>query len=64
LVAAPIAAAIGHDTARRSLVAATAATLAGGAAYLLVLLVVRSEELRAILRLVRVRGRTPDNVSP
>jgi putative peptidoglycan lipid II flippase len=64
LVAAPLAAAIGHDTARRALVAATAGTLAGGVAYLLVLLVLRSEELRAILRLIRVRGRTLDNVSP
>ena len=64
LAAAPLAAAIGHDTARRALVAATAGTLAGGLAYLLVLLLLRSEELRAILRLVRARGRTLDNVSP
>jgi putative peptidoglycan lipid II flippase len=64
LVAAPLAAAIGHDTAGRALVAATAGALAGGLAYLGVLLVLRSEELRAILRLVRVRGRTLDNVSP
>jgi putative peptidoglycan lipid II flippase len=48
IVASPLAAAIGRATANRALVASAAAALAGGIAYLLVLLALRTPELRSL----------------
>jgi putative peptidoglycan lipid II flippase len=62
-VAAPLAGAIGGSSASDSVVAALVAGTAGGLAYLGVLVLLRSDELRAIVTLVRGRGRAAD-VSP
>src|SRR5262249_6628803 len=56
-VAIVLAAAIGDEPARRSLAATIVATTAGGLAYVLVLAATRSEELGAIVGMVRRRGR-------
>ncbi|MDQ1510777.1 MAG: putative peptidoglycan lipid flippase [Actinomycetota bacterium] len=53
IVASPLAAAIGRATANRALVASAAATLAGGIAYLLVLLALRAPELRSLFASLR-----------
>ena len=63
-VAIPLAGAIGSETARRSLVAAVVAGGAGGLVYLAVLMLMRADELHAILDIVR-RGRSQSaDVSP
>jgi putative peptidoglycan lipid II flippase len=63
-VAVPLAGAIGHDTARRALVATVVAAAAGGAVYLGVLALTRSEELSAIVGMLRKRGTPVADVSP
>jgi putative peptidoglycan lipid II flippase len=64
IVAIPLASAIGSATAARAAVASIVAGAAGGLAYLVVLLAMRSEELRAIRNLLqRGRGAVAD-VSP
>jgi hypothetical protein len=64
IVAVPLASAIGSATAARAVVASIVAGAAGGLAYLVVLLAMRSEELRAIRNLLqRGRGGVAD-VSP
>ena len=53
IVASPLAAAIGHATANRALVGTTAAAAAGGIAYLLALLALRTPELKSLLATLR-----------
>jgi putative peptidoglycan lipid II flippase len=53
IVAAPLAAAIGRETANRALVASAVAAAAGGIAYFLVLLALRAPELRSLLASLR-----------
>jgi putative peptidoglycan lipid II flippase len=53
IVAAPLAAAIGRETANRALVASATAAVAGGIAYFLVLVVLRAPELRSLLASLR-----------
>ena len=64
IVAVALAAAIGDETARRALAATAVAAMAGGLGYVLVLAVTRSEELGAILGMIRRRGRNVADVSP
>jgi putative peptidoglycan lipid II flippase len=56
VVAAPIAAAIGHSSPGEALVATVVAAAAGSAAYLVGLVVMRSDELSALVALVRRRA--------
>jgi putative peptidoglycan lipid II flippase len=56
VVAAPIAAAIGHSSPGEALVATVLAGAAGSAAYLLGLVLMRSDELSALVALVRRRA--------
>jgi putative peptidoglycan lipid II flippase len=56
VVAAPIAAAIGHSSPGEALVATVVAATAGSAAYLLGLVLMRSDELSALVALVRRRA--------
>ena len=56
IIAVTLAAAIGHATANAALVATMVAAAAGGAAYLAVLLAMRTPELGALLTIVRRRG--------
>ena len=44
----PVAAAIGRTPANRAIVASTAAALAGGVAYIIVLALLRTPELRSL----------------
>ena len=53
MVAGPLAAAIGRSSANRALFATAAAGLAGGAAYVLVLLALRTPELRSLFGTLR-----------
>jgi putative peptidoglycan lipid II flippase len=53
IVAAPLAAAIGRETANRALVASAVAAAAGGIAYFLVLLALGAPELRSLLASLR-----------
>ena len=53
IVAAPLAAAIGRETANRALVASVTAAAAGGIAYFVVLLALRTPELRSLLTSLR-----------
>ena len=53
IVASPLAAAIGRATANRALVATAVAGLAGGIAYVLVLVALRAPELRSLLASLR-----------
>jgi putative peptidoglycan lipid II flippase len=58
IVASPLAAAIGRTSANRALVATAVAGLAGGVAYGLVLVALRTPELRSLLGTLR-RGPAP-----
>jgi putative peptidoglycan lipid II flippase len=60
IVAAPIAGAIGHSSPGEALVATVVAAAAGSAAYLLGLVLMRSDELSALVALVRRRA-TPSS---
>jgi putative peptidoglycan lipid II flippase len=62
VVAAPIAAAIGHSSPSEALVATVVAGAAGSAAYLLGLVLMRSDELTALVGLVRRRATTSPGV--
>ena len=62
VVAAPIAAAVGHSSPSEALVATVLAGAAGSAAYLLGLVLMRSDELTALVRLVRRRATTAPSV--
>jgi putative peptidoglycan lipid II flippase len=53
LVASPVAAAIGRTPANRALVAAAAAAVAGGIAYVIVLVLLRTPELRSLFSTLR-----------
>jgi putative peptidoglycan lipid II flippase len=53
IVASPLAAAIGRTSANRALVATAVAGLAGGVAYVLVLVALRTPELRSLLGTLR-----------
>jgi putative peptidoglycan lipid II flippase len=65
IVAAPLAGAIGRETAARALVAALVAGLVGSACYVGVLALVHSEELASLTDMLRRRRRaTPADVSP
>ncbi len=64
IVAAPLAGAIGHAGAAHALAATVLATLAGGAAYLLVQVGLRGDELAALIALVRRRAIPAGDVSP
>jgi len=64
IVAIVLAAAIGDETARRALAATLIAAAAGGLGYVLVLAATRSEELGAIVGMIRRRGRNVADVSP
>jgi putative peptidoglycan lipid II flippase len=64
VVAAPLAAAIGHADAVHALAATLIAALAGAGVYLLVQAALRADELSALVTLVRRRGIPVDNVSP
>jgi putative peptidoglycan lipid II flippase len=63
-VAIPLAGAIGSETAKRALVASLVAGTAGALAYVLVLVMMRSEELRAIVVMVRRGSGAAADVSP
>ena len=54
------AAAIGHASANRAVLATGVAGLAGGAAYIVVLVVLRTPELGALVTIVRRRGASTD----
>ncbi len=56
IVAVVLAGAIGHATANRALVAAGVAGLGGGAAYLVLLLVMRTPELGSLFAVLRRRA--------
>jgi putative peptidoglycan lipid II flippase len=62
VVAVPIAAAIGHSSPGEALLATALAGVAGSAAYLLGLVVMRSDELSALVALARRRTTTPPGV--
>lgn len=62
VVAAPIAGAIGHSSPGEALVATIVAGAAGAAAYLLGLVLMRSDELSALRNLVRRRATAPPGV--
>jgi putative peptidoglycan lipid II flippase len=62
VVAAPIAGAIGHASPEKALLATVVAGAAGSAAYLLVLVLMRSDELTALVGLVRRRAVAPPSV--
>jgi putative peptidoglycan lipid II flippase len=64
IVAAPLAGAIGHAGAAHAFAATVLATLAGGAAYLLVQVGLRGDELAALIALVRRRAIPAGDVSP
>ncbi len=64
IVALPLAGAIGSATAQRAVVASVVAGGAGVGVYLLVLAALRSEELGALIDLVRRRRARPADVSP
>ncbi len=61
-VAAPIAGAIGHSSPADALLATAAAGAAGAVVYVLVLLALRSDELSALVGLLRRRGATSSGV--
>jgi putative peptidoglycan lipid II flippase len=61
-VAAPVAGAIGHSSPAVALLATAVAGTAGALVYVVSLLVLRSEELASLMRLVRRRGATPSGV--
>ena len=61
IVASPLAAAIGRTSANRALFTTAAAGLAGGLAYVVVLFVLRTPELRSLSSVLR-RGATPLDV--
>jgi hypothetical protein len=58
IVASPLAAAIGRTSANRALFATAVAGVVGGAAYVLVLVALRTPELRSLLGTLR-RGPAP-----
>jgi putative peptidoglycan lipid II flippase len=60
VVAATLAAAIGHATANRAFLATAVAGLAGGAAYVVVLVLLRTPELGSLLGVLRRRPITVD----
>ncbi|HUI47583.1 MAG TPA: murein biosynthesis integral membrane protein MurJ [Acidimicrobiia bacterium] len=62
LVAAPIAAAIGHSSPSTALTATVVAGAAGLVTYVAGLLVLRSDELGALVGLLRRRGKAPSDV--
>jgi putative peptidoglycan lipid II flippase len=64
IVAVPLASAIGSGSAGRAVVATAVAGVAGALAYLGVLLLLRSEELGAVVGLVRRRTKDAEDVSP
>ena len=65
IVAVPLAAAIGHESAGRAAVAATAAGLVGATCYLAVLALLHSAELAALTDMLRRRSRaSAADVSP
>jgi len=64
LVAAPIAGAIGRSSTGRALLATAAAGAAGIAVYVVALVALRSDEVAALVHLVRRRGRTRRDESP
>ncbi len=64
IVAIPLAGAIGSDSAGRAVVATAIAGAAGALAYLGVLVLLRSEELGAVVGLVRQRTKDGEDVSP
>jgi len=64
IVAAPLAGAIGRAGAAHALAATAVAGLAGGLAYVLVLVLARAEELSTLVGLVRRRAIPADDVSP
>jgi putative peptidoglycan lipid II flippase len=60
IVAASLAAAIGHSTANTALVATVAAGLAGGSAYLVALVAMRTPELGSLVAVLRRRASAAD----
>jgi putative peptidoglycan lipid II flippase len=62
VVAAEVAGAIGNTSPGRALLATVAASAAGGAVYIVGLVLLRSDELTALVGLVRRRGATPPGV--
>jgi putative peptidoglycan lipid II flippase len=60
IVAASVAAAIGHASASRAFVATALAALAGGAVYVVVLVLLRTSELGSLLGVLRRRSITAD----
>jgi putative peptidoglycan lipid II flippase len=62
VVAAPIAAAIGHSSPGEALLATVVAGIAGSAAYLLGLVLMRSDELTSLVALARRRATAPPGV--
>ncbi len=64
IVAVPLASAIGSGSAGRSVVATVVAGGAGALAYLGVLVLLRSDELGAVVALVRRRTKDAEDVSP
>jgi putative peptidoglycan lipid II flippase len=62
VVAAPIAAAVGHSSPTEALLATVLAGAAGSAVYLLGLVLMRSDELAALVSLVRRRATTSPGV--
>jgi putative peptidoglycan lipid II flippase len=64
VVAAPLAAAIGHADAAHALAATLIGAAVGGGVYLLVQALLRADELSALVALVRRRAIPVDNVSP
>ena len=61
IVASPLAAAIGRDSANRAIFTTAAAGLAGGAVYVVVLVALRTPELKSLLGALR-RGPAPLDV--
>jgi hypothetical protein len=61
-VAAPVAGAIGRSSPAAAFLATAAAATAGTCVYVVGLAVLRSEELAALVGLVRRRGATPSGV--
>lgn len=62
LVAWPVAGAIGHDTTARALLATVAGALAGGAAFVVTLFAMRSDELGVLIGVLRRRTGAADTV--
>jgi len=62
IVAAPIAGAIGHTSPVRAFAATVLAGIAGSAVYLVALVLMRSDELSALVALVRRRATAPPGV--